>query len=102
MFAMAPDDETPHASEARIAAASDETARVQFALNQAESHLARMAPSPTKRRLAGSLEVFHRVVDSWSVSPPTHEQLDRIREHVAEVLQLVKSEAPTRRLRRSA
>jgi hypothetical protein len=99
---MASKDEGPAPSEARIVTARDEKVHIEFALNQAESHVARMPPSPTTRRLKLSLEVFRRTVDSWSTRAPTREQVDLIREHIVEVLQLIKSDVPTTKLPRSA
>jgi transposase InsO family protein len=99
---MSPKDEHPARSETRIVTERDEKVRIEFALNQAESHLARMQSSPATRRLKLALEVFRRTVTSWSIRTPTREELDLIREHVHEVLELVKSDLPTVKLPRSA
>jgi len=99
---MSSRDEYPTTSETRIATPADERKRIEFALNQAESHVARMEPSPTTTRLKVALEIFRRSVDSWNTRPPTAEQLDLLREHVEEVLQLARSSSPTIKLRSSA
>ncbi len=99
---MAPRDEHPAPSETRIATAEDDRARIEFALNQAESHLARTQSSPVTRRLKGQLERLRRTVDSWSARAPTREELDRLRERVREVLDLARTSSPTVRIRRSA
>jgi hypothetical protein len=99
---MAPRDEQPAASETRVATADDEKARIEFALNQAESHLARTQPSPMTRRLKGQLERFRTAVDSWSTRAPTREELDRLRERVREVLDVARTSSPTVRIKRSA
>jgi hypothetical protein len=99
---MSPKDDPPAEHATRIVTARDEKQRIEFALNQAESHLARMESSATTRRLKLALEVFRRTVASWNTRTPTSEQLDLIREHVAEILQLVKSDAPTVKFSRSA
>jgi hypothetical protein len=65
-----------------------------------------MEASPTTQRLKVALEIFGQTVEAWNTRPPTSEQLDLIREHVAEVLLLAKRSTPTMkptlRLRRSA
>jgi hypothetical protein len=61
-----------------------------------------MGPSPTTTRLKVALEIFRQDVDSWNTRPPTPEQLDLLREHVEEVLQLARSNSPTLKLRTSA
>jgi hypothetical protein len=70
-----------------------EPAHVAFILNEAELHLARMEPSVTRRRLQAAIDIFWSTVDGWTVRPPTGEQLNLIRDHVAEVLELAKCQA---------
>ena len=78
----------------------EEKARIAFALNQAESHLARTSPTPTTRRLSLAIEVYRRTLASWSTLPPQREKLDRMRDQVAEVLQQARKNAPTLRAAR--
>jgi hypothetical protein len=85
------------ASEAGVVVAGVERAHVEFILNEAELHLARMEPSATRRRLELAVEMFWSTVDSWGARPPTGEQLNLIRDHVAEVLHLARSSDPLRR-----
>jgi|HubBroStandDraft_5_1064220.scaffolds.fasta_scaffold1669607_1 hypothetical protein len=75
---------------------------VAFILNEAELHLARSEPSVTTQRLELAVEMFWRTVDSWETRPPAAEQLNRLRDHVAETLKLSKSTLANEILRRSA
>jgi hypothetical protein len=97
-------DEDPRASETRVVAtAFGDRARVELALKEAQSHLAGMAPSPTTMRLATALEILRRIVDSWSKCAPSQEELRLLREHVAEVRDLVMQDStPTVRLKQPA
>jgi len=99
---MGPGNESRAVSETRIATALGDKARVEFALNQAESHVARMGPSPTRRRLGLALEVVRRTVDSWSTRAPTEDQLRLLLQHVLDLRDQTRDEVPTVRFRRSA
>ncbi len=99
---MALKREHPASSEARLIVDGDEQARIAFSLNQAESHVTRMPPSPTQRRLAAALEFFRRTVENWKDRAPEDEELELLREHLAEVLHLAKTSSPTVKLRRPA
>lgn len=85
-----------------IAVAGAERPDVAFILDEAEVHLARSEPSVTTRRLELAVEMFWRTVDSWETRPPAGEQLNRLRDHVAEALKLAKRNMANERLRRSA
>lgn len=100
---MAQENEHRTTSETRIVASStEERARIEFAVSQAESYTVRMPPSPTTGRLKLALQVFRRVIDSWDTRAPTDEQLAVLRDRVAETLRLARTNSPTVRLRRSA
>jgi hypothetical protein len=99
---MVPTREHPASSEARLIVDGDEQARIAFSLNQAESHVTRMPPSPTKRRLTAALEFFRHTVENWKVCAPEDEELELLREHVAEVLHLATTSSPTVKMRRPA
>jgi hypothetical protein len=79
----------------------NDRARLEFALNQAESYVARMGASPTSRRLQLTLEVLRETMASWATSEPTEEQIALVTEHVTEVRDLAADAAPTVRLRRA-
>jgi hypothetical protein len=79
----------------------DDRARVEFALNQADSYVTRMGASPTSRRLQLTIEVLRETVASWGASEPTEEQIALVMEHVSEVRDLAADAAPTVRLRRA-
>jgi tRNA A37 N6-isopentenylltransferase MiaA len=81
--------------ETRMVTVEEEKARIAFALNQAESHLARTAPTPNTRRLRLAIEVYRRTLTSWSALPPQSEKLDRMRDLVAEVLEQARRNSPT-------
>src|SRR5580700_9705503 len=67
-------------SEIRLVAASaDDRARIELALEHAESHVARM-----------------------QCSPPTGDELDALRDRVMQTLQVARTTSPTLRLRRLA
>ena len=95
-------DQSRTVSETRIRGAITDRARVEFALNQAESYVARSGPSPARRRLGLALETVRRTVDSWSSIAPTEEQVRFMLEHVLELRDQAHDDVPTRRLRRSA
>jgi hypothetical protein len=84
----------------------EEKVRLERALEEARRHLAYMEATPTTQRLKLALDILGQTVDAWGTRPPTREQLDLVRDHVAEVLVLAKRSTPTlrptRRLRRSA
>lgn len=94
-------DSTP--SEARIIATpADDRERIEQALAQAETHVTRMQPSPAAQHLERALESCRRVIDGWSASPPTEEELRSVRERVLQTLQVARATSPTVRLRRTA
>jgi hypothetical protein len=95
-------DESRTVSETRIRGAGTDRGRVAFALNQAESYIARSGPSPARRRLGLALETARRTVDSWSSIAPTEEQVRFMLEHVLELRDQARDDVPTLRLRRSA
>src|SRR5580698_9216411 len=97
---MEPDDEHRRESWTRLTAVRDR-ARVEFALNQAESYVTRMGPSPTTRRLRLALEVLRQTVASWDAVDPTDEQIGLLLEHIAEVRDLAQNGTPTVRLKRA-
>lgn len=100
-----PADQRPAASETRIntsITSSGDRAAIESALSQAEACVARMQPSPGTRRLTLALEIFRHAVDSWSACPPTEEELELLREHVDEVLDLAQGSVPTVPLPRPA
>lgn len=94
---MANEPKHPHPSTPVIVLGAEKR-DVAFILNEAELHLSRTEPSVTTRRLELAVEMFWRTVDSWERRPPAGQQLNRLRDHVAETLKLSRSE----RLRRSA
>jgi|ERR1700679_4111207 hypothetical protein len=96
---MEPEDEHRRESWTRLTAVNDR-ARIEFALNQAESYVARMGPSPTTRRLALALEVLRKTVAAWETQEPTDEQVQLLFEHIAEVRDMAQNSTPTVRLRR--
>jgi hypothetical protein len=97
---MESEDEDRRESWTRVTSVRDR-AKVEFALNQAESCLARMGPSPTTRRLRLALDVLQQTVASWDMAEPTDEQIGLLLEHVAEVRDLAKNDTPTVRLKRA-
>jgi hypothetical protein len=97
---MEPEDEHRRESWTRLTTVRDR-AKVEFALNQAESYVARMGASPTTRRLQLALEVLRQTVTSWDASEPTDEQIGLLLEHIAEVRDLAQNSTPTVRLRRA-
>jgi hypothetical protein len=97
---MEPEDEHRRESCTRMTVVNDK-ARIEFALNQVESYVARMGPSPTTRRLRLALEVLKQTVATWETSDPTDEQVELLLEHIAEVRDLAQNSTPTVRLRRA-
>jgi hypothetical protein len=97
---MQPEDEHRRESWTRVTTVRDK-AKVEYALNQAESFVSRMQPSPTTRRLQLALEVLRDTVASWATTDPTDEQLGLVLEHIAEVRDLAQNATPTVRLRRA-
>ncbi len=87
-------------SETRIAVATSEERDIELALNLAETHVARMTPSPSTEHLRASLAKFRRAVDAWKEAPPNAADVVRLRDQVASVLQLAKTTSPTVRIRR--
>ncbi len=84
------------------AAATDEKASLEAVLDEAESRVACMDPSPGERQLKQLLVALRRIVDSWSLRPPSEGELAFLRARLAEVLHRAKHESPTVRLRRPA
>jgi hypothetical protein len=96
---MPPEDEDRRESWTRMTAVNDKS-RIEFALNQAESFVARMGPSPTTRRLRLALEVLRQTVAAWDTSDPNNEQMRLVFEHITEVRDVAQNDTPTVRLRR--
>ena len=93
----------PTSSETRLLATpTGDRQRIEQALAHAESHVARMQASPATQELKRVLESCRRVLDGWSTSPPTDDQLRLLQERVDRTLQLARTTSPTLRLRRSA
>jgi hypothetical protein len=101
---MALEDEPADPSETRIITGAEERRPLERALEEARLHLVHMEATPTTQRLKLALDILRQTVEAWSTRAPTREQLDLVRDHVAEVLVLAKRSAPTLRprLRRSA
>ena len=75
--------------------------RIDEAIREAASHLARMPASPGKRELGTRLEKFRHIVERWGKdSQPTREQAEALLEQVAEVKRLASNVAPTLRLKK--
>jgi len=89
-------------SETRLVTTVGNRAKVEFALNQAESYVARIGPSPTSRRLGLALEPFRRTVESWKMRTPTDEQVCLVLEQVLALRELAQNDVPTVRFRRLA
>jgi len=80
---------------------SDDRARIEQALREADEYVARMSPSPGARELKARLETFRRVLESWgTVHRPTRQQVDALVERVNEVRRLATDGAPTVRRRK--
>jgi hypothetical protein len=100
---MASEDDYPTVSETRlITLPSAERSRIETALSEAESHVARMPPSHTTLRLQVALDRVRRSLDLWAASPPSQEHVRELRERVEETLRLAKTRSPTVRVRRLA
>jgi hypothetical protein len=84
-----------------ITVAEDRT-QIERAFEEATKQVARMGPSATTRTLKVALAVFKHDIEQWSTDPPTQDQIALMREHLAEVLLLARSNARTVKLRRSA
>ncbi len=80
----------------------DEKARLEEALSEAEARVACMDPSPVEGRLRQTLAAFRRLIATWSLRPPSDEEICFLRDRLAEVLHEAKHESPTLRLRRPA
>ena len=89
-------------SETRIAVAGGDTQSIEIALEQAGTHVARMAPSLSTERLAAQLDRLRQIVHAWRESAPSQDELRTVREQVASMLQLAKTTSPTVRFRRIA
>lgn len=90
-------------SGTRLAAfPADDRTRIEYALAHAESHVARMPPSPVTQHLKDVLEFCHRTVDGWTTSPPADEELRSVRERAERALQIASTSSPTVRVRRQA
>lgn len=99
---MRPEDHPPTTSEPRSVAGIDEKALVEFALNQAESALRRMQPTPATERLSARVDAFRRIVSAWNIRPPTVEQVRLLLERIGEVREMARTGTPTVRVRRTA
>jgi hypothetical protein len=75
--------------------AAEEIRSIRFALDQADSHLARTAQSITRWRLKRTLELMRFTLDAWAGSPPAPERLAYFRERVTALLQLARRTSPT-------
>ncbi len=82
-------------SGTRLVTADQELVWFETSMSQAQACVARMDPSPTTTRLAVALEVLRGTMASWAESPPTEEQRWLFREHLTEVLDLARGNAPT-------
>jgi hypothetical protein len=89
-------------SETRIAAAGVADHHIVRALEQAESHVSRMTPSPSTEQLKSRLASFRRVLESWNETPPSPDEAEQLYTRVVTVLQLAKATSPTLRIRRIA
>jgi hypothetical protein len=79
----------------------DDLARIDKAIEEAASHLARMPASPGRRELGTRLDKFRHIVERWGKDiQPTPEQAEALLEQVAEVKRLAADVAPTLRLRK--
>jgi hypothetical protein len=99
---MGIEDEHFRPSGTRIVTEADERARIKLSLQEARGQLARISPTPTTRRLELALELFRSTVETWDEQPPTDEELDLIRDHIAEAQMVARRNMPTVKLRRSA
>jgi hypothetical protein len=99
---MDPEGRFRSSSETRIVVAGSDGQAIDTALEQAASHVARMAPCPSTERMAARLELLRATVRGWDATPPSEAELRAVREQVASVLQLAKASSPTVRIRRIA
>jgi hypothetical protein len=97
---MDPNRRVPE-SETRIAVAGgDEKDRIERALDQADAHLTRMPPSPTRDAIAAALASLRRARAAWDPWTGDVAELEYLRERVGAVLHLAKTTSPTVRIRR--
>jgi hypothetical protein len=78
---------------------ADSLSEIETALCRAESEVARMDPSFEQRRLRQLLSIVWRSKATWSVSPPSRQQLEFLCRIVEGVLREASHEVPTERLR---
>jgi hypothetical protein len=89
-------------SETRPVAGPVDKERIERAIADAESHVARMEPSPRTQHLRGALDSFRRTLAGWSASPPNGEELQVLRDRVLQTLEVARTTSPTLKLRRLA
>jgi len=89
-------------SETRLSGARVDKERIEQAVTHAESHVARMPPSPRTQHLKGVLDSLRRTLAGWSASPPTDEEAQALQDRVLQTLEVARTTSPTVRLRRLA
>jgi hypothetical protein len=99
---MSDDVDHPTSSGTHRTFGTPGTGRIVEAIARAESHVARMSPSPTTDHLSALLNDFRRTLRGWEVSPPTDDEFLSVERRVVQVLQLASTTSPTIRLRRPA
>ena len=78
----------------------DDDAFIVKLLEDAERYISRMQATPGARELRSRLDRYRDAVHAWSITPPSGEQREALRDQLSELVRIAKGAAPTMKVRR--